>query len=59
MWRPARRSLRVVSAKFEGLGAVARHRLVYALLDEEMRGGVHALAITALTPDEAAAAPQQ
>ena len=48
-----------MSAKFEGLGAVARHRLVYALLDEEMRGGVHALAITALTPDEAAAAPQQ
>ena len=59
MWRPARRSLRVVSAMFVGLGAGARHRLVYALLDEEMRGGVHALAITALTPDEAAAAPQQ
>lgn len=42
----------VVSAAFEGVGAVARHRRVYALLAEEMKTRVHALALTTLTPAE-------
>jgi len=42
----------VVSNAFEGKSLVERHRLVYALLDDEMRGGVHALTITSRTPAE-------
>lgn len=45
----------VVAAAFEGLALVARHRKVYALLADEMKGAVHALALTTLTPDEARA----
>ena len=32
-----------------------RHQLVYGLLDEEIKGGVHALTMSMLTPAEAAA----
>ncbi len=45
--------LRIVSARFAGLGRVARHRLVYDALRPWMAEGVHALAIDARTPDEA------
>ncbi|MEO0399846.1 MAG: BolA family protein [Pseudomonadota bacterium] len=45
----------VVAAVFDGLNRVARQRLVNAALKEELAGPVHALAMTALTPDEAAA----
>ena len=51
-------NVRLVSAAFEGLGLVARHRLVYAALATEMAGPVHALALVTLTPAEAAAAGQ-
>ena len=44
--------VRVVSEAFRGRGLVERHRMVYALLADEMRGAVHALAITALAPGE-------
>ena len=37
---------------FEGLGRVARQRMVYAALAEELAGPVHALALTALAPGE-------
>lgn len=47
-------SVRIVSAMFEGKGLVARHRLVYETLAEEMKGPVHALALRTLTPAEAA-----
>ena len=42
----------VVSPAFNGLSAVDRHRRVNDALAEELRGGIHALAITARTPDE-------
>jgi stress-induced morphogen len=42
----------VVSRAFEGKGAVARHQLVYGVLADELKGGVHALTITPRTPDE-------
>ena len=42
----------VVSAAFAGLSRVARQRLVYGLLAEEMQGRVHALALRTLTPEE-------
>lgn len=45
-------ALTVVSAKFNGLNAVQRHRLVYDALDELMRTEIHALRIRALTPGE-------
>ena len=40
----------VVSERFDGLGLVQRHRMVNGALAEELRGGVHALSIEALTP---------
>ena len=46
-------SVRVVSAKFDGLSRVARQQLVYGLLKEEMAGPVHALAMQTLSPAEA------
>jgi BolA protein len=46
--------VRVVSAHFEGKSPVERHRAVNAALKEELAGPVHALAIKALTPAEAA-----
>ena len=39
---------------FEGRLPLARHRLVYAALDEMMQADIHALSIRASTPDEAA-----
>ncbi len=42
----------VVSGRFEGLGRVDRHKLVYAILKDELVGGVHALTITSRTPAE-------
>ena len=45
-------SVRIVAEQFDDLAPLARHRLVYAALGEMMQGPIHALAITALTPDE-------
>lgn len=45
-------SVSLVSARFTGLGRVARHRLVYHSLAELMLHGIHALAIDARAPDE-------
>jgi BolA protein len=44
--------LEIVSAAFAGENRVARQRRVYAILAEELSGGVHALQLSALTPDE-------
>ena len=46
----------VVSHVFEGVGRVDRQRMVYAALTDEFDSGLHALAVTALTPDQDAAA---
>lgn len=42
----------VISDVFAGMGRVARQRLVYETLAAELKGGVHALALTTLAPDE-------
>jgi BolA protein len=42
----------IVSAAFEGKSRVARQRLVYAALKEEIDAGLHALALTTLAPAE-------
>lgn len=45
-------TVRLRSARFQGLQRVARHRLVYDALAALMAGGIHALAIDARAPDE-------
>ncbi len=50
-------SVRIVSTAFEGLTRVQRQRLVYKSLAQEMKGAIHALALTTLTPHEALAPP--
>jgi BolA family transcriptional regulator, general stress-responsive regulator len=46
-------TLRMVAAAFNGQSRVARSRAVYGLLDDEFRGGLHALAMTLSAPDDA------
>jgi BolA protein len=42
----------IVSQSFAGHSRVARQRLVYAALSEELAAGLHALALVTLTPEE-------
>ena len=42
----------LVSSDFEGLSLVKRHQKVYKILAGELAGGVHALALNTLTPQE-------
>jgi BolA family transcriptional regulator, general stress-responsive regulator len=42
----------VVSAAFRGVSRLDRQRRIYAILDAELKGPVHALAIRALAPEE-------
>ena len=42
----------IVSRRFEGETRVGRHRMVYQALDVMLHKQVHALSITALTPQE-------
>ena len=44
--------LAIVSPRFAGQSAVARHRMVYQAIGELMQNPIHALAITAQTPEE-------
>jgi BolA family transcriptional regulator, general stress-responsive regulator len=46
--------VRIVSPVFEGVSRVERQRRIYAILADELNERVHALALTALTPAEAA-----
>jgi len=49
----------IVASAFEGQSRVARQRLVYGALSDELAGPVHALAVTALAPGEADPQHQQ
>ena len=42
----------VVSKEFEGLGKLARHRLIYQALGDAMAHDIHALSIKAYAPNE-------
>jgi BolA protein len=44
--------IKVASARFAGRGRVERHRMVYALLADEIAQGVHALALHTQAPGE-------
>ncbi|HET8995479.1 MAG TPA: BolA family protein [Acetobacteraceae bacterium] len=46
-------SVLVVSEAFRGMNRVARSRAVHAALEQEFAGGMHALALTLRTPEEA------
>jgi stress-induced morphogen len=43
----------VVSGAFAGKSPIQRHRMVFAALEEEMKGPIHALTLKTLTPDQA------
>jgi BolA protein len=45
-------SVSIVSAKFNGMNMLARHRAVYAALGDMMQTDIHALAIDAVSSDE-------
>ena len=51
-------SVTIVAAAFAGKPRVARHRMVYDALADAMQRGIHALAITAYTPEEFALLPR-
>jgi len=42
----------IVSAAFKGKSRLERHRLINGVLEGELKGGVHALAIHAAAPGE-------
>lgn len=44
--------LLIVSEKFNSQSRVARSRLIYEVLNEEMKSGIHALAQRSYTPEE-------
>ena len=43
----------IVSEAFRGKSRIERHRMINAVLADELKGPVHALAIIAKAPDEA------
>ena len=45
-------SIKVVSAVFAGKSRLERHRMVNEVLAEELKGKIHALAVSALAPEE-------
>ncbi|HTI18711.1 MAG TPA: BolA family protein [Trinickia sp.] len=50
-------SVTIVSTAFVAKARLARHRLVYDALADVMKRGIHALAITAYTPEEFSGLP--
>jgi BolA family transcriptional regulator, general stress-responsive regulator len=48
-------SVHIVSRAFGGKSRIERHRMINATLADELEGGVHALAISAVAPGEEAA----
>ena len=49
--------LSIVSPRFSGKPTVARHRMVYQALGELMQHPIHALAISARSPEETKGSP--
>jgi BolA protein len=45
----------IVAEAFRGKSRIERHRMINAVLDRELAGGVHALAIHAAAPGEGGA----
>ena len=45
-------NIAITSPAFAGLGRVARQRLVYKVVAEELAGTVHALSLIARAPDD-------
>ena len=44
--------LKIVSEQFAGMTTLARHRMLYSALGEMMKHEIHALNITACTPED-------
>ena len=44
--------VRIVSAAFAGKSLMQRHRVINAVLAEELKGPIHALTMDVLAPDE-------
>lgn len=42
----------LVASNFDGLSLVKRHQLIYKILDSELKGEVHALALHTYTAEE-------
>ncbi|KAJ3123611.1 hypothetical protein HK098_001779 [Nowakowskiella sp. JEL0407] len=42
----------VISESFVGKSLLQRHKMIYGILDEEMKTGVHALSLSTKTPEE-------
>ena len=42
----------IISESFQGKTLIARHRMIYAALAEEMKGPIHALTLEVYTPQE-------
>ena len=51
--------IRIVADAFRTMNRVERHRAINALAADEMRAGLHALAIEARSPEEEASRPGQ
>ncbi|KPK10899.1 MAG: hypothetical protein AMJ68_07735 [Acidithiobacillales bacterium SG8_45] len=45
-------SVTIVSSRFSGEDTLSRHRMIYAALSDMMQREIHALSISAHTPDE-------
>jgi BolA family transcriptional regulator, general stress-responsive regulator len=45
-------AVRIVSPRFAGVRTLERHRMIYAAAAPLLAGRIHALQITALTPEE-------
>ena len=45
-------SVTIVSESFTGKNSIQRHRMIYALLENELKEAIHALQLTTLTPGE-------
>ena len=48
----------IVSAAFDGQSRIARQRRVYEILSDELKAGVHALALRTLMPSEDSKPPR-